>query len=340
MSVVNARKAAAIHSQGLVLDGGHAVGAGRVTVVDERGWIIYDTFIDHPKTAQRTPAQSRKLIGLEERDLKPENDAQPAEKVMADLQRIIDRCGVLIGHLLLLEMDVLRGVSFKEVEVRDIGLSAEYEELEGRKQPSLADLSKKFLDREMRGRGVSSSQAAKTVMRLYLLRKNEIDGQQAGTTGAALLSSRVYSSKQSESESEQGPGSATRTALSSSYTTSRVLPSTWEVQGTRPSCVLLQSPPQAPDFFVCATETAPGQLVALPNIAQLAKGRVFDYRTSTYSSTDSSTDSSTYSSTYSSNSTKGRAEREDGGWQSVKGRKAGRMNFGGIELRHVAYGVR
>lgn len=280
MSAVDVRKAVATHSQGLVLDGAHAVRAGRVTVVDEKGWIIYDTFVDHPATAESTSRARRKLIGLEERDLKPQNDAQPAAKVMSDLQRIVDSCGLLIGHLLPLEMDVLRGVSFKEVQVRDIELLAEYKGLDGRKQPSLADLSKQSLDREMRGRGVSSSQAAKTVMRLCLLRKDEIHDQQAGTTGSALLSSRLYSSKQSASE--HSPESAMRAAFSSSFTMSRVLQSTWEVHGRRPSCVLPQSPPQTPDFFVRTTETAPGQLVALPDIAKLAKGKVFDYSTSTY----------------------------------------------------------
>ncbi|KAK4902324.1 hypothetical protein LTR27_001228 [Elasticomyces elasticus] len=253
MDLVVPGKRLAIDVEGVILDDEVSVekkGAGRISVIEEdKGKIVIDTFVYYPDGVRfHLPLQDLKL-GVKPQDILPENGARPLVDVLKEIQTMVDKSGFIVGHAFENERHMLRGVSFEKCQVYDTQLLPEYRQYAKAFDPSLADLSQAFFKKSIQAKCHSSVVDARYNMKLYQLRRTDIENQQnvrpiSTTAGSSTTASTATSSD--------------RAISTSSVTTGSAAASTGSVR------------------------IAPGYLVALPAIAIMARGRIFDHRTSTY----------------------------------------------------------
>lgn len=290
LDLVTPGKPVAIDCEGMILDGeeGDAKrGLGRFSAVDENENIIMDTFVYYPKDVPHRPDPQWLGLGVKYKDILAENGARPVAEVLKDVQAILDKSGIVVGHAIHNDAKMLRGVSFEKVEVRDTQQLWEYRDYAKRGDPSLKDLSRILLGRDIQGKGHSSVEDASATMKLYQIRKEAMERQQ----GRRISPQPANTPTESESASDERSSSnvSSNVATASSATTHGSSPDPKKKATPAARSVPTASSGQArlsilgtPLTIICVAGRAPGRVVALPNIARLARGRVFDYRTSRY----------------------------------------------------------
>ncbi|KAK5163145.1 uncharacterized protein LTR77_010929 [Saxophila tyrrhenica] len=165
--------AVAIDCEGVVLhayQGSAKKGCGRFSVVAEDGTIIYDTFCYYPREAEGRPPLQRCNLGVKYKDIIPSRGAQPIAEVVLVATQIFNRAGVIVGHAIKNELDMLSDVDWSGYVLRDT--QVEY-------GGGLENAAKYNLGQhDLQTNGHSSVEDAKATMKLYLLRRSNMDATQ------------------------------------------------------------------------------------------------------------------------------------------------------------------
>lgn len=241
----------------MILDGevgANKRGLGRFSAVNMRGQVALDTFCYYPADVPHRPDPQWLNLGVKYNDIKPENGAQPVVQVLAQVQAIIDKAGIVVVHAGKNDFQMLRDVDFSRVQVYDTQTLSEYIQYARRDVPSLSTLSSAILGETIQtGKdGHSSVEDAQATMKLFLARRSMFEREQGP---------RPVPSVSTASATTAAPTAAAQGQL--------VVPLLPRIFGRRVAAV----PPTTP---------APGHLVALPMIQEFAFGRSFDYRTSLF----------------------------------------------------------
>lgn len=176
------------------------------------------------------------------------------------MKAIFDVAGIVIGHALHNDTNFLRPIDFTLYETRDTQRCQYYQSFLTSRTPGLKALSNQVLNWQIQTGDHSSVDDAQATMRLYLLQREQIDGTQSKTAIAAALANAMPS---------KTPSSHGSTPSLDSSSTILTVATTSSSGGVSEPVVKL-------------TPLELGRLVALPNLSYLAKGRVFDKRTSRY----------------------------------------------------------
>ncbi|KAK4542674.1 hypothetical protein LTR36_006246 [Oleoguttula mirabilis] len=278
LGLVTPGKPVAVDCEGMILDGRQGDqnrGLGRVSVTKESDQIIYDTFVYYPADVPHRPDPQWLDLGVNYKDIKPENGAQPIGEVLENVQAIFDKSGFAVGHAFHNDMKMLRGVSLENVEVRDTQLLPEYTHHAKQGRPSLKDLSAIILKRTIQVKDHSSVEDARATMRLYQVRREDFERQQGPRTLPPVITPSTSGSDSQARSSSNNSSDTTTTSSSTSGSASHVAA----------TATVVSTPIHAGGHAPAATSTSSnlaGRVVALPNIAAFAKGRVFDYQTSRY----------------------------------------------------------
>lgn len=178
------------------------------------------------------------------------------------MKAIFDVAGIVIGHALHHDINFLRPINFTLYETRDTQRCQFYQSLLTSRTPGLKALSSQVLNWQIQTGDHSSVDDAQATMRLYLLQREEIDGTQSKAAIAAALAKTMPS---------KAPSShASTPSLDSSSTIATVATTSTATSASVSKPIVKLTPLEL------------GRLVALPNLTYLAKGRVFDKRTSRY----------------------------------------------------------
>ena len=279
-----------IDCEGFILDDKVSVekkGLGRVTATISVGpkkhkKTIIDTFVAYTEDVNHhLPPQYLKL-GVKYPDILPENGARPLNEVLAEIQIIVDTSGIVVGHAFENEIHMLRGVSFDKVQIYDTQLLPEYRLYAKDSDPSLSDLAFAFFKKDIQGKGHSSVIDTRYNLMLFEIRQEAIEQQQKYRPPAPAPAPVDIETSDGSSESHHRDSSSSETASTSAtsqaVTAARVRTITKTT--TTKSTSMLDARFRA--FANSRFAPAPGHLVALPNIPEIAKGRLFDHRTSTY----------------------------------------------------------
>lgn len=181
-------------------------------------------------------------MGVKVKDILPTNGAQTHAKALADAKAIFDKSGIVVAHSAGDDKRMLTGIDFSDYVIRDTQECEEYRQLNGGQAPGLAMLASSVLGRTIQVEEHSSVEDARATMDLFLLHREEYE---VGLD---------YAGEPLESD--------TSAVVSG-------LPNTSPLNATQ--CAASND-----------TKLAPGALVAWPGIKTMAKGRVFDIKTSTY----------------------------------------------------------
>lgn len=188
LDLVKPGEAIAIDCEGVILDdevGIRKKGVGRFSVVNEKGQIIYDTFVYYPDDVAHRPPPQWLDLGVKYKDIMPANGAQPLAEVLKIAERIFDKAGVIVGHAVHNDMDMLRGVPWHKYhnKIRDTQQLPEYRALaRGRDgNVALAILSDRVLNHQIQQDGHSSVDDADATGKLYARRKDAIEAMYANT---------------------------------------------------------------------------------------------------------------------------------------------------------------
>lgn len=169
---------------------------GRVSIVNYDSKTVFDTFICYPEPMIVTDTREQ-LSGIRREDIDPENGAQPLEKVQDQVFQILYNRHV-VGHGI---DEDLRAISkrlpphvqsrhtpdFSSLETRDTQKYSEYrkytsaEAVELGQGPSIKDLARVILRREIRQGGISGAEDAAAIMQVYRHAEVFIDFDQART---------------------------------------------------------------------------------------------------------------------------------------------------------------
>jgi RNA exonuclease 4 len=282
----------ALDCEGVILDdnvGWRKCGVGRVSVVNIDGDTIYDSFVFYPPDVKHRPSPQRLCLGVKYKDILAKNGAQAHAKVLADVKSVLYKSGIVVAHAAINDEQVLDGIDFANYVVRDTQ-SFYWRQFNRWMGRGLADLSAAILGRGIQTTEHSSVEDARATMDLFLYYRNnaqyeagrghdgkplvkDVPVEYVGTSGGASTSdsdsgtptSDIVPLKNVVTTNTTSSGGAT--ALDSSSPTSNASP--------RGSVSTNPSSSSGRSF-------APGHLVALPDIKEFARGRVFDRKTSTY----------------------------------------------------------
>ncbi|KAK3634603.1 3'-5' exonuclease [Elasticomyces elasticus] len=260
--------------EGVILDdetGKEKMGLGRISFTTIKGELIFDTFDYYSEDVAHRPNPQWLELGVKYKDILAENGARPHNEIIKDVQAIVDKSGFVIGHAFGNDMNMLRGVCFDKVKIRDTQAFSGFRQYAKDVDPSLADLCMALFNRAIQKSGHSSIVDARTTMKIYLRYRDEIDREQMrfdpGVTIIINKDDTAYSSSTDSSITTRSSSMATH--HTSSNTTA----------GTTPSPQLRCADCKTMKKSILR---APGHLVALPAIPEMARGRHFDYSTSTY----------------------------------------------------------
>ncbi|KAK4505829.1 hypothetical protein PRZ48_003794 [Zasmidium cellare] len=266
-------------------------GLGEVSVVHEDGRLLYNTFVYQPSNVTWTLPPQRKKLGVKWGDVRPENGAQPLDKVLADLKTIFDATGIIVAHGIINEIHYLRPLDLSVYELRDTQKASVYRQYAKvpKDGPSLADLSAAVLDYEVQKKGHSATEDTRATVDAYKLERAAIDAEQAGmkfgadsvpwaappitTTVGSSIPAPAATSSASSTNSNDGNVSSSSDSGDSSSQTGSLTTSTATTATTATSTGPLPH---------TAVTTAVRYQPALPNLPGFGQGRAFDKRTSRY----------------------------------------------------------
>lgn len=152
-----------------------------VSIINECGEVVYDTYTYHPddsRLIKKLHPPDRKF-GVVYEDLKPENGAQPYDKVCEDVRRIVE-ARIVVGHAFCNDTSKFPEWVFEGVETRDTQLYEPYRVYArgSRRLPRLGVLAQQLLGEDIWKDGHTSVGDAQATMKLYLLNKSGIDDAQ------------------------------------------------------------------------------------------------------------------------------------------------------------------
>jgi DNA polymerase III epsilon subunit-like protein len=298
----------AFDCEGMMLapvDGKIPKGVGRVSVVNEKLELVYDTFVHYGDRPHRPDPQYLNL-GVKTADIKPYNGAQLYEDVLEALKALFDKSGGLVAHDFRSDMRMLDDLDFSDYERHDTQNVQAYCALNRNKPPGLSMLASAVLGVYLdRTDGHSSIDDARVTMQLWVYHITGTIPQLATTSGPVSAATATTTSDPVPTASaitKAAPvpavtatttstaattASTTATATTSSATATATTPAT-RVQPSR-SCKNLSRIPSGMHGWDevlrdCGVERlAPGHLVALPRIPKLQPaGKVFDPKSSMY----------------------------------------------------------
>lgn len=150
-------------------DGTISKGVGRVSVVNEKLELIYDTFVHYGHNVEHRPDPQRLKFGVKYADIRPENGAQLYREVLAALKTIFDKSGGLIAHDFWSDRSMLRDLDFSNYEIHDTQSVSYYQALNNNNPPGLQMLAADVLGEDLdRTDGHSSIDDARVTMQLWI----------------------------------------------------------------------------------------------------------------------------------------------------------------------------
>ena len=270
-------------------------GVGRVSVVNERGQVVYDTFAFYPDSVYHEPSPARFKLGVKAGDIVKDNGAQPIGEILKTVEIICNKAGVVVCHAINNEIDYLSsrqliktdgttidlvGFDLQRYRTYDTQTLPEYRDLVGGNIPSLKKLVPAALGRAIQVNEHSSVEDAQATMELFLRRRRDFEAMASPINGSTPIS-----------------GSASATSLSSQTTTEEndvpdlstlKLSNANEPTATEPSPTSIIKPASeklvvsGSSASVAKTPPKPAwaQLAALPNPSANANHKKLDMRAS------------------------------------------------------------
>ncbi|KAI7089533.1 hypothetical protein KC356_g2395 [Hortaea werneckii] len=168
---------------------------GRVSLVNYDGQTIYDVFAFYPEElGKRKKLPPRRLgLGVYWEDIKLRNGACFIEEVERNVEAILHRADVVVGHAVHNDIKVFSPSVWEEVEVRDTQIYEPYREWgTGRQRlPKLSVLAWSMLGWSIQGQEHSSVEDAQATMSLYRANEAGIEREQGGQRGLAATSQEI-----------------------------------------------------------------------------------------------------------------------------------------------------
>ena len=169
-------------------------GVGRLSIVTQRGEVVYDTFCYYPEEVDHRPAPKRLGLGVYWPDIKPWNGARPVEEALRHAQTACEKASAVVTHSLRNEVNYMRGGDLRAIneltlvettvnvggfllqnfKTYDTQMFEEYRvHATGRQRlPKSKVLAKKVLNRDIQDGDHSSVDDATATMDLFLRRRN------------------------------------------------------------------------------------------------------------------------------------------------------------------------
>ena len=162
----------AFDCEGLMLpktDGSKPKGVGRISVVNEKLELVYDTFVHYGPEVDHRPDPQRLNLGVKGEDIRPENGAQLYLYVLDTLKTIFDKSGGLVAHDFWSDRRMLKDLDFSNYERHDTQSVDDYRALNNGNPPGLTMLATDVLGEDLdRTGGHSSIDDARVTMQLWL----------------------------------------------------------------------------------------------------------------------------------------------------------------------------
>lgn len=174
-------------------------GIGRISIVNEEGQVILDTFVYYPDWAGQKPGWFKS--GVSRQDLDPtvgantndcniyqrltelQNFAQPIGEVLQGVKSIFDKSGVVVGHAIRNEQEWLRGLPWKDWQLRDTqaysGFAKYASHFPDNRIPSLKNLAFDILGAVIQKGSHDSIVDAQTTKDIFLRFEKEINAEQS-----------------------------------------------------------------------------------------------------------------------------------------------------------------
>jgi hypothetical protein len=179
LDLVTPGKLLAFDCEGLMLpqsDNSKPKGVGRVSVVNEKLELVYDTFVHYGPNREHRPDPQVLKMGVKYQDIRPENGAQLYEDVLKALKTIFDKSGGrqdkiggLVAHDFLSDRRMLKDLDFSSYKWHDTQDVSEYRALNDGNPPGLKMLAADVLGDDLdRADGHSSIDDARVTMQLWL----------------------------------------------------------------------------------------------------------------------------------------------------------------------------
>lgn len=162
----------AIDCEGVQLpneEGWRKQGCGRVSIVNEKEEVIYDTFVHYGRNVEHRPPPQHRKLGVTYNDIKPKYGAIHINEVHHAVRKIFDRLGstgIVVGHAMINEMRYLRDLDWFKYQTRDTQRMC-FNQTSSQK---LRDLASAVLGRQIQTGEHSSVDDARATMALYLFR--------------------------------------------------------------------------------------------------------------------------------------------------------------------------
>lgn len=193
LDLVKEGEPVALDVEGVILPDEFSIGkcgVARASVTNASGAIVIDTFMHFPSEVNCYPPPAWLNLGVLKNDLKPWNGARPVSEVLADIEKIFDKSGIVVCHSIDNEIhymsprtlrtkdgDKVHTYSFDltKYEIYDTQMFEEYR-AHGKwphYNPALRDLAEIVLKRSIQMEEHSSVEDAQATMDLYLRRKDQ-----------------------------------------------------------------------------------------------------------------------------------------------------------------------
>jgi hypothetical protein len=158
-------------------------GIGRVSVVNEKLELVYDTFVHYEDRPHRPDPQFLNL-GVKTADIKPYNGAQLYEDVLEALKALFNKSGGLVAHAFRSDASMLKDLDFSDYDCHDTQDVQAYYALNRNKPPGLSMLASDVLGVYLdRTDGHSSIDDARVKMQLWVYHITGTIPQLATTSG-------------------------------------------------------------------------------------------------------------------------------------------------------------
>ncbi|KAI7285412.1 hypothetical protein KC345_g1688 [Hortaea werneckii] len=168
---------------------------GRVSLVNYDGRTIYDVFAFYPEEqGKRKKLAPRRLgLGVYWEDIKLRNGACFIDEVERNVEAILHRAEVVVGHAIHNDIKLFSPGVWEEVEVRDTQIYEPYREwgIGRQRLPKLSVLAWSVLGWSIQGQEHSSVEDAQATMLLYHANEAGIEKEQGGQGGLAAFSQEI-----------------------------------------------------------------------------------------------------------------------------------------------------
>jgi hypothetical protein len=116
-------------------DGSKPRGCGRISIVNQDGGLVYDTFVHYGDVPHIVDAPFRGF-GVYKADIQPENGAQLYADVLRVLKTAFDKSGVIVGHSIQSDIRMPRDLDWYPYRLHDTQRSKELRSISGQSRQS------------------------------------------------------------------------------------------------------------------------------------------------------------------------------------------------------------